>query len=163
MTRTMLVKELESFCRDCTKKLKLPTVVSKGDTKQEIRAPNIHRMRLPDSHSYEKEVPYIIVQLDNSRHVQKAGTEPFNTATVRFIFAVWNDNEQEGAEMLLNLMDTVEIELLKKVKIGKYFQLDVHEPLDSIIYPNDTAPFFAGEMIGTFILPSIKREVDFGY
>ena len=61
MTRTMLVKELESFCRDCTKKLKLPTVVSKGDTKREIRAPNIHRMRLPDSHSYEKEVPYIIV------------------------------------------------------------------------------------------------------
>ena len=60
-------------------------------------------------------------------------------------------------------MDTVEIEILKKVKIGKYFQLDVHEPLDSIIYPNDTAPFFAGEMIGTFILPSIKREVDFGY
>lgn len=163
MTRTMLVKELEKLCRDCTKKFKLPTAIAKGDTKQEVRAPNIHRMRLPDSHSYEKEVPYIIIQIDNSRHIQKEGNEPLNTATVRLIFAVWSDNEQEGSEMLLNLMDTVQEAILKKVQIGKHFRLDVHEPLDSIIYPDDTAPFFAGEMIGTFILPSIKREVNFGY
>lgn len=60
---------------------------------------------------------------------------------------------------LLNLMDLVQEALLRQVKIGNCYRLDVHKPLDMLIYPDDTAPYFVGEMVGTFNLPATKREV----
>lgn len=160
MTQSNLVSELVAFSTKATEKMKLPTVISKGDKKQIFRVPGVYEMNLPDSDSYEKLAPYIIVRLISSNHVQNDGKQAQNSANIRFIFCVWNDNESEGAMELLNLMDTIQFELLSKVVIGKHFKLDVHEPLETLIYQQDSAPFYAGEMIGTFILPSIKREVN---
>lgn len=38
---------------------------------------------------------------------------------VRSIFAVYNDDEQEGGLMLLNLMERLRIRLLREVVIGR--------------------------------------------
>lgn len=160
MTIDRLIEDLKIFCDNAVKWLKLPTAVSKGDTKQVFRPPDTYKMRLPDGKSYDKFAPYIIVQFSNSNHVQPQGEEPKNKAIIRFIFCVWCDDEQEGAMMLLNVMETVRLELLRKVNVGEYFKLDVYEPLESIPYTDNTAPFFAGEMVGTFDLPPIKREVE---
>lgn len=161
MTRVQLVEDLKALCKDAVKNMKLPLAVQKGDVKRQFREPNVFGMRLPNSSSAEKYAPYIIAQLISSNHIQKAGTLPFYTATVRFVFAVYCEDEQDGAIMLLNVMDRVQQKLLAKVQVGKTFLLDVHEPLEAVVYPDNTAPYYAGEMAGTFILPPTEREVDF--
>lgn len=161
MTRVQLIEDLKKFCQEATAKMKLPLAVQKGDTQKQVRAPEIYKMRLPDSQDPKKYAPYIIVQLVGSQQIQKEGKPPFFTAAVRFIFAVYCDDEQEGAIMLLNVMDRVQQKLLAKVQVGKSFLLDVHEPLEAIIYPDSPVPYYAGEMAGTFILPPTEREVDF--
>lgn len=161
MTRVQLVEDLKKFCQEATAKMKLPLAVQKGDTKKQVKAPDIYKMRLPNSEDAKKYTPYILIQLVGSQHVQKEGKPPFYTATVRFIFAVYCEDEQEGAIMLLNVMDRVQQKLLSKAQVGKSFLLNVHEPLEAVVYPDNTAPYYAGEMAATFILPPTEREVDF--
>ncbi len=162
MTRVVLLEELKRFCEDTTKNMILPTQVEKGDTKLIERAPEIYRMRLPDSKAAKKLAPYIIIQIPASKHFrdEQESNRAKYRVVVRFIFSVYCDNEEEGAIMLLNLMDRVQEQLLKKIQIGKAFVLDENEQLESIVYPEDTAPFYAGEMVGTFKLIPIEREVD---
>ena len=148
MTRVKLIQELKTFCEDAIKNVSLPEAVQKGDAKEKSRVPAVYLMRLPDSNSAKKLAPYIIVQFIDSK-------------AVRFIFCVYSQDEQDGAVMLLNLMDRVQERLLEQVQIGKEFVLDEQEGVESVVYPDDTAPYYAGEMIGTFHIRPIQREVDF--
>ena len=143
MTRVKLIQELKTFCEDAIKNISLPEAVQKGDAK--------------------KLAPYIIVQFIDSKHHRSENgyPNPEYTAAVRFIFCVYSQDEQDGAVMLLNLMDRVQERLLEQVQIGKEFVLDEHEGVESVVYPDDTAPYYAGEMIGTFHIRPIQREVDF--
>ena len=61
--------------------------------------------------------------------------------------------------MLVNLMERLRIAILKQVIIGRRFQLDLKAGVETLIYPDDTAPYYAGEMITTWILPAVEREV----
>lgn len=63
--------------------------------------------------------------------------------------------------MLLNLMERLRISLLRDPLIhdGGQFQLDLQTGLETMVYPDDTAPYFIGEMASTWIMPRIKREV----
>lgn len=38
--------------------------------------------------------------------------------------------------------------------------LDLEAGLETIVYPDDTAPYFVGEMISTWMLPPVEREVN---
>lgn len=159
MTRTQLLDDFTAFCKDAVKDMKFPLEVQQGDTKKIHRAPDVYKNRLPHSKEYKKYVPYIIAQIITGEHIQKPGKQPQHTVQVRLVFCVYGEDEQEGSIMLLNVMDRVQEKILKSVQVGKYFELDVNEPLESLIYTDDTAPYFAGEMVGTFKLPAIKREV----
>lgn len=161
MTKVQLAEDLKLFCESATKDMIFPLEVQQGDTEQKSRAPAVYKNRLPRSKEYRRYAPYIIVQVGDSHHVQKEGDKPRYRVTVRFIYCVYCEDEQDGATMLLNLMDRIEQKLLKSVQIGKHFLLDVHEPLESLPYIDDTAPFFAGETVCTFMLPAIEREVNF--
>ena len=61
--------------------------------------------------------------------------------------------------MLLNLMERLRIAILKKVVIGEQFEIDLEAGLECLVYPDDTAPYFLGEMVSTWKMPTIKREV----
>ena len=61
--------------------------------------------------------------------------------------------------MLLNLMERLRISLLRQIVIGDQFQLDLKAGLETLVYPDDTAPYYAGEMISTWKIPAIQREV----
>lgn len=160
MTRVELLEDLTVFCEEAVKGMILPVEVQTGDVKQIEREPGIYKQRLPHSQNANKYAPYIIVQIVDSDHTQKEGDKPRYMVAVRFIHCVYSEDEQVGSIMLLNLMDRVQEKLLKSVQIGKAALLNVHEPLESVIYSVDTAPFFAGEMLGTFYLPGIEREVE---
>ncbi len=163
MARVKLIHELRSFCREAVKDMELPIAIQKGDKEEKMRVPYIYLMRLPDSSSAQKLAPYIIVQLVDSKHSRNTTTSIGLSykATVRFLFCTYSVDEQEGAIMLLNLMDRVQERLLEKVQIGDNFTVDEEEGVESIVYPDNTAPYFAGEMIAVFHIKPIRREVDF--
>jgi len=56
-------------------------------------------------------------------------------------------------------MERVRINLLKEVVIGKQYELDLDAGLETLIYPEDTAPYYAGEMISVWKIPAVRREV----
>ncbi len=51
--------------------------------------------------------------------------------------------------------------LLKAVMFPPCFTLDPDIGLEEFVYPDGTAPYFGGEMVGTFHLPPIEQEVNF--
>ena len=62
MTKEQLLDELKSLLVKSTKHYELPEAIQKGDTEQKFRAPEIYKMRLPDSNDAKKKAPYIIAQ-----------------------------------------------------------------------------------------------------
>ncbi len=159
MTRNMFLQAMKEYCEQKTSRFSLPTSIQKGDTERKFRAPEVYKMRLTDSSAAKKLAPYIIVQFVNGMDKQPHGQNSDSTSLVRFIFCVYSADEQEGAMMLLNVMDAVRIGLLKDVVVGWQYKLDTDAGLETLIYSDDTAPYYAGEMIGTFIAPPIEREV----
>ncbi len=153
MTAVILLEKLKAFTENATKDLIMPTKMQKGDTEQGYRAAEVHMMRLPDSSAATKKAPYIIHQIITGKDTTDS------TVVVRSIFCVYNDNEEEGGLMLLNLIERVRLSLLKSGTVGNQFTLDVNAGLERLIYPDDTAPFYAGEMISTWKMPTVKREV----
>lgn len=159
MNRIILLEQFRDFTKSATADIILPVCMQRGDTEQEYRAADNYLMRLTDSSAAKKKAPYIIHQIVTGKDGQPKGEKEYARASTRSIFCVYNDDEQEGALALLNLMERVRICLLKQVVIGHQFELDLEAGLETFVYTEDTAPFYAGEMMGTWKLPAIKREV----
>ena len=162
MTKAEMLEDFKQFIQNTTKGFSLPVAIQKGDTKEEVRAPEIHKMRLPNSSDAKKKAPYIIVQYVTGKDYQKHSQQSQSHALVRLVFAVWGENEEEGALSLLNLMEAVRIDLMKKVKISERFKIDTDAEVESLVYPEDTAPYYAGEIICTVLMPPTEREVFYG-
>ena len=162
MTKEQLLEDLKSFLKDTTKNYKLPEALQKGDTEQIFRAPDIYKMRLPNSNDAKKKAPYIIAQYVTGKDYHRQLQQSQSHAIVRLIFCVYNKDEEEGALSLLNVMETVRMDLMKQVLIGKCFKLDTDAGVESLVYPEDTAPYYAGEMMFTVFVPPTEREVNYG-
>lgn len=158
MTNITLLERLKLFTEETIKDIILPVRLQKGDTKQQMRAADVHLMRLPDSTAATKKAPYIIHQLVTSKDTQPTGKQESGSSVVRSVFCVYSENEQEGALHLLNLMERLRIRLLQQVIIGQQYQLDLEAGVEMLIYPEDTAPYYAGEMSTTWRMPSVERE-----
>ena len=61
--------------------------------------------------------------------------------------------------MLINVMDAVRIKLLKKVVIAKKYKVDTEAGIEYVIYPEDTAPYYAGEIDFSVMLPPIESPM----
>ncbi len=157
--RADLLDRLKEVTEDAIKGLLLPTSVQKEGEKETLRPAAVYKMRLPDSKSAFKKAPYIIHQLIIGRDEQEEGKRVRSTAQVRTIFCVYSEDEQEGGLMLLGLIERLRIRLLKQVVIGERYSLDLTAAVEAMIYPDDTAPYFAAEMITTWNIPAIEREV----
>jgi hypothetical protein len=160
MTRIVLLEELKKETERATEDLIMPVAMQKGDAEQQYRAAEVYKMRLPDSSSAKKKAPYIIHQIITGKDAQVEGQNAESTAVIRSIFTVYNDSsEEDGAMMLLNLMERLRVDLLRRAILANQFQLDLKVGVETIIYPDDTAPYYAGEMVTTWKLPSVEREV----
>lgn len=153
MTAVILLEQLAAFTEEATKDLIMPTKMQDGDDEPIFRSAEVHKMRLPDSRSAKKKAPYIIHQVITGKDTTDS------SAVVRSIFCVYNEREDEGGLMLLNLMERLRIALLKAGTVGEQFTLDINAGMERMIYPDDTAPFYAGEMISTWKMPRVEREV----
>ena len=162
MTKEQLLDELKSLLVKSTKHYELPEAIQKGDTEQKFRAPEIYKMRLPNGNDAKKKAPYIIAQYVTGKDFHKQLQQNQSTAICRLVFCVYNEDEQEGALSLLNVMETVRMDLMKQVLIGKCFKIDTDAGVESLVYPEDTAPYYAGEMMFTVFVPPTEREVNYG-
>lgn len=161
MTRITLLECLRDFTKKATAELIMPVRMQKGDTEQKYRPADIYLMRLPDGKAATKKAPYVLHQLITGKDQHPSGKTMESIAQVRSICCVYNDNEQEGGLMLLNLVERLRVALLKQVVIGSQFTLDLDTGLEVLIYPDDTAPYFVGEIISAWKLPAIEREVSY--
>lgn len=162
MTRVDLLQALKKFTEEATANLILPTRIQNKGEEQGYRAPEVFLMRLPDSNSATKKAPYILHQLVTGKDIQAEKQQMENSAIVRSIFCVYDADEQAGGLALLEMAERVRIPLLKRCLIGRNqneFWLDTTEGVEFLAYPDDTAPYYAGELITTWHLPPIQREV----
>jgi hypothetical protein len=159
MTRISLIKCLCDETNEALKDLLLPVKPQKENPRPAPRCPEVHPMHLPDSKSYKDKAPYVIHQLITGKDFQRDGDDPESTSVIRSVFAVYAPAEDEGGLSLLNLIERLRIHLLKEIVIGKRFMLDMNEGIEMLIYPDNTAPFFAGEMSTVWKGAPIEREV----
>lgn len=158
MTRTGLLESLKDFTQEVIKDLLLPVRFQKGDEDPETRAAAVYLTRLPEMKASDKKAPYIIHSIITGRDAQAQGEQVMCLVTVRSVFCVYHEDEQEGGLALLNLTERLRVDLLKKVVIGM-FELDMSQGIELLVYPDDTAPYYIAEMVTVWKLPPIKREV----
>ncbi len=173
MTPTILLERLKEFIQENTKdivlnvssvKVKtLPSVPRPRGQTAEIkeRAAEVHLMRLPNKEAEENQIPYILLQFITGSDTGEQGQQADSEARVRIVIATYSENDSEGALDVLNLITRIRIALLKAGEIGKQFLL--RKPLEYIVYPDDTQPFFLGEMMTIWEMPIINREVNIDY
>ncbi len=161
MTKVILLEQLKTFTEATTCDLLLPAAQQKEDPEPPFPRPAaVYRSRLPDSRAAKKKAPYILHQIITGKDMQAPGECVEASAVVRSIFCVYHSDEQEGGLALLNLMERLRIALLEQVVVGRQFKLDLKAGLESLIYPEDTAPYYAGEMVSTWILPPVNRKIE---
>ena len=160
MTKVELLRQLKLFTEDAVGELLLPVRMQKDDAEQPAPRPaTVYLMRLPDSTAAAKKAPYIIHQAITGSDTQTEGQRIQCVTAVRSIFCVYSDDEQAGGMLLLDLMECVRIALLRQVVIGCQFELDLQNSFEQLIYPDDTAPYYAGEMMSNWKMPAVEREV----
>lgn len=171
MTSVVLLEQLKAFTEKIMSDMILPVAMQQGDTEQAYRAPEVYLMRLPDSRAAKKKAPYIIHRVIPLATEQQPGNEERTIVSVRSIFCCYNPDEQEGDLALLNMMERFRVELLKVRKVGgvgadgkpQYqFTLDISpdHKLESIPYDDESKPYYAGEMITYWKLPTVQQTED---
>lgn len=154
------LEQLKDFTEDTIKDILLPVRSQEDDDEPpKPKAASVYLMRLPDSTSAKKKAPYIIHQVIIGEDGQEEGKRPTSSVQVRSIFCVYHDDEQQGGLALLGLMERLRIELLKQITLAKRYELDRQAKIQRLIYPDDTAPYYAGEMSTVWKLPAVEREV----
>lgn len=159
MTKNILLDELKKFTEETMKDMILPTRLQKGEEEQEFRCPGVYKMRLPDGTKAMKYAPYVLHTVITGHDYQNENQRTVSTVQIRTIFCTYSDDEQEGGLALLEMMERFRIGLLKQVSIGHQFTLERKEAIETMVYIDDTAPYYAGEMITSWIMPSVEREV----
>ena len=171
-TKVGLLYALKAFTEQVTGDMPLPVKRQSKDEKEPAPRPAaVFKARLPDMASFEKKAPFILHQAVTSEDAMKntnRGTgmqirrELVSTCVVRSVFCVYSKDEQEGGLLLLNLMEAMRTALLLYPTMeDKTFELDLEEGISQMIYPETgergTAPFYLGEMVTQWKLPTIKR------
>lgn len=164
MTKQNLLDALCGFTREAVKDLLLPVELQEDDEAQPPPRPaDVYSMGLPDFAEAEKKAPLIIHQIITANDVWPEGrAEPVSRAVVRTVFGIYHPDSQEGPLALLGLIERVRLSLWRQRLIGKQFRLDMKAGADYLIYDKQLPPFYAGEMLTTWSLPSVKLEVLYG-
>jgi len=166
MTPVILLEQLKSFIQENTADIMLSVRSVKNKTLPEYeggeyditkRAAEVHLIRLPGKDAEMQRIPYIVLQYLNGKDAHEPGDRPDSTAYIRIIVATFSENDSEGALDVLNVITRIRGALLKAGEIGRQFLL--RKPLEYLLYPDDTQPYFFGEMMTIWEMPIIYREV----
>lgn len=157
MTSSDLLDALKTYIEKITSDIILPVKVDRksGDSKE--RAADVYRMRLPKKSDETAKIPYILIQFIKSIDTHDPGQPPESVSMIRIVVATYSEDESEGSENVLNILTRIRIAFLKDGLIAERYILK--SPLEAVVYPDDTAPYFLGEMMTNWQMPIIKSEV----
>ncbi len=158
MTSVKLLEALKIRTEAAIEELFMPIKPTKGEPAPEIRIPAVYIARLPDEKASNKYAPYVLHTIVNTSYTQQPGDMPLGLANVRTLFCVYSADEQEGGLQLLNLMERIRIDLMANPVVEKQFRLDYEGGIEQLVYPDDTAPFYLGEMMTVWKMPPVRRE-----
>jgi hypothetical protein len=157
MTPIVLLDRLKDFIEEQTRDLLLSVRVKSEEEPQE-RPAHVYRMRLPNKEGETKLIPYILLQFITGEDAQEKNKDPESGCMVRIVVATYSEDGETGAMDVLNVITRIRIALLKTGVIGDQFLLK--KPIEYLVYPDSTYPYFLGEMITRWELPIIEREVE---
>jgi hypothetical protein len=158
MTPVFLLENLQRFVEEKTADIILPVRTRTGSNEQKERAAKVYQMGLPEKDDAQQQVPYILLKFLTGVDDKRAGEPKESSCKVRVIFAIYFEDGQEGPLALLNLILRVRSELEKAGVIGGG-QFALEMPLEYIVYQDTTPPYYMGEIMTNWSMPTIQRDL----
>lgn len=157
MTPLELLDALKAFIEENTKGILLPVRVDRKSGEAKERPAEVYKMRLPTKDAETKRIPYVLLQYIKSTDTQTAGEPPESSCMVRIVAATYSEDGEEGALCVLNLLTRIRIAFLRDGVIAERFMLK--PPIEMIVYPDSTPPYYLGEMMTEWRMPIVESEV----
>lgn len=157
MTPLELLDALKAFIEENTKDILLPVRVDRKNGEAKERPAEVYKMRLPTKDAETKRIPYVLLQYIKSTDTQTAGEMPESLCMVRIVAATYSEDGEEGALCVLNLLTRIRIAFLRDGVIAERFMLK--PPIEMIVYPDSTPPYYLGEMMTEWRMPIVESEV----
>ena len=157
MTPLELLDAVKAFIEENTKDILLPVRVDRKSGEAKERPAEVYKMRLPTKDAETKRIPYVLLQYIKSTDTQTAGEMPESSCMVRIVAATYSEDGEEGALCVLNLLTRIRIAFLRDGVIAEHFMLK--PPIEMIVYPDSTPPYYLGEMMTEWRMPIVESEV----
>ena len=157
MTPIILLDDLQKFIEENTKDILLEVKVRTGPATEKERAAKVYKMGLPEKDDTTQQIPYILLKVLTGAD-DKADNEPKEIGVkVRIVIATYSQDGEQGPMALLNLILRIRERLQKQHIIGGRFCLEY--PFEYIVYQDTTPPYYLGEIMTNWSIPTIEREV----
>jgi hypothetical protein len=157
MTPLELLDALKAFIEENTKDSMPPVRGDRNSGEAKERPAEVYKMRLPTKDAETKRIPYVLLQYIKSTDTQTAGEMPESSCMVRIVAATYSEDGEEGALCVLNLLTRIRIAFLRDGVIAERFMLK--PPIEMIVYPDSTPPYYLGEMMTEWRMPIVESEV----
>ncbi|MCL1904487.1 MAG: hypothetical protein FWF94_08780 [Oscillospiraceae bacterium] len=167
MTDIVLLEQLKTFVEEQTKDIILPVRPVKNKTTEEYQAenpvvkhrvPEVFLQRLPDKDAETNRIPYILLQVLTGIDDQNSDGDYDSECKVRLVAATYSEDGQAGSMALMNVLTRLRVALLRERQVGQFL---LRLPLERVVYPDNVSPYYLGEMLLTFEMPEIQREINF--
>lgn len=157
MTPIILLDDLQKFIEENTADILLEVKVRTGPATEKERAAAVYKMGLPEKDDTTQQIPYILLKLLTGVDEKEDQQPKSSEVKVRIIIATYSQDGQQGPLALLNLILRIRERLQKQHIIGGRFCLEY--PFEYIIYQDATPPYYLGEIMTNWSIPTIEREV----
>ncbi len=152
MTHLDLLQSLKGYLEEKTANMQLRANVPKNGTEAAYRAPKVFIGNLPDKQSEKKYAPYILLKF-----LVGKDDEEESTAKVRIIFVTFSEDKEENYMQCLSLGSRIRTGLLEDVVIAQRYSCQ--KPLEMVIYDDDLEVYQIGEIMSTWEMPKIERNI----
>ena len=157
MTPIILLDDLQSFIEENTKDILLECRVRTGLATEKERAAKVYKMGLPQKDDTTQQVPYILLKVLTGADDKENNQPKSSEVKVRIIIVTYSSDGEQGPLALLNLILRIRERLEKQHIIGGRFCLEY--PFEYIIYQDTEPPYYMGEIMTNWSIPTIEREV----
>jgi hypothetical protein len=152
MTALDLLNSLQGYCEEITKDMRLVARVPENGTEPGERPPLVFVGSLPEKEQEKRATPYILLKL-----LTKKTDDEESVCSVRIICVTYSEDKQENYIQCLNLVTRIESKLLEDVVIDNRYSCQ--KPIESIVYDSDMEVYQVGEIMTTWEMPQVQRNL----
>jgi len=152
MTPLDLLQSLKAYCEEKTGDMQLLARVPENGTESATRPPKVFIGNLPDKEAEKKEAPYILLKFLTSKNEDEE-----RKCMVRIICVTFSEDKQENYIQCLNVISRLETALLQDVVIANRYSCQ--KPVETIVYDDDLEVYQIGEIMTTWEMPQVQRNV----